>query len=92
MSNVSTKKFINILGYIAVCAVAISLIVRFALSRIFPNTAAEIISWCNTISFIFSLIVTAVVGFFYAKSKRSPTFMIFYVICIVVIVVFYFVW
>ena len=92
MSNVSTKKFVNLIGYIAICAVAIALIVRFTLSKIFPDVASDIIAWCNTISFIFSMIATAMLGFFYAKSKRSKTFMIFYFVCIVVIICFYFIW
>lgn len=92
MSNVSTKKFVNLIGYIAICAVAIALIIRFTLAQIFPNMASDIIAWCNTISFVFSMIATSVLGFFYAKSKRSKTFMIFYVVCIAVIICFYFVW
>lgn len=92
MSNIGTKKIVNLLGYIAMCSVAVALVIRFTLARVFPNISADIIYWCNTISFIFSLIVTVVVGFFYAKSKRSKTFLVVYVIALLVIICFYFVW
>ena len=91
MSSVGTKKVINLIGYIAICAVAIALILRFTLAKIFPDVAGDIISWCNTISFVFSMIATASLGFCYARSKRHRTFMIFYILCLVVIICFYFI-
>lgn len=92
MSNVSTKKLVNLIGYISICAVAISLVLGFVLAKIFPDAAANITTWCNSIAFLCSMIATAFLGFFYARSKRSSTFMIFYIVCMIVIICFYFIW
>lgn len=81
MSNFTFKKVVEFIAYIALMLV----LVAFAVGKIFPKTAGI----CSMIATIIALLVTAVVAFMYAKGKRNPLFMIFYVIAVIVIIILY---
>lgn len=83
MTNVTLRRFVQFVAYIAILLILASMTV----GAIFPKTA----DICKIISSVLGLIVTAMVAFSYAKSKRSVIFMILLVIALIAIVALYFV-
>lgn len=89
MSNdLKFKKFINGMAYFALVFVAIAL----CLSFIFKNNTGVIGTIANVLNEIaraLAFIVTAIAGFYFARSKRNAWWMVIYVIAVIVMVVFF---
>jgi len=77
------KRIFNLIAYLAVLATALSLILMFIFGG--STLLGEIFDW---IAFVCMLIVVAVGGFLYAKSRRRMLWMILYVAALVAIIVF----
>ena len=88
-SNWEFRKFLNLLGYIAVVLIALAWVLGF----IFRG-GASMVSLSNVTSALiffgnlFAYFITAVSGFYYARSKRSIWYMVVYAVAIVLIVLF----
>ena len=83
------RKFLNLLGYIAVILIAVAWVIGF----IFRNGAgltpgSNIVSWLVFCGNLFAYFITAVAGYYYARSKRSIWFLITYIIAVVLIALF----
>ena len=81
--------FINLLAYIAVILMCISLVVSF-LSREVFNLPSEVSFWCNNIAMYLGIIVTVSSAFMYASSKRNGIFKMILFFLVVAIVIFLF--
>ncbi len=78
MSNFSTTKFLNFLAYFAIVFAGIALV----LSRFVRD-----LSILSNIASLFAFIVAGVSAFYYARSKRSPWWMVVYIIFAIVVLV-----
>ena len=74
MADFNWKKIVNILAYIALVAVAVSLILTKLIHSNQISNAFSVIASC------IAYFITAIAAFSYARSKRSPWVMIVYVI------------
>lgn len=86
----NSRKVANLLAYVAVGLIALSVIVNYLTVKVFHLTS-EISTWCNLISYYLACFVTIVSAFSYAKAKRSTAYMAFLIIFVIVIIVFTFV-
>ncbi|MBO4937365.1 MAG: hypothetical protein J6C90_03475 [Clostridia bacterium] len=82
MSDFNWKKVVNLLAYIALIAVAVALI----LVKIFNGS--QVASALNVIANSVAYIITAISAFAFARSKRNPWVMIFFVVAVILVVVF----
>lgn len=82
MADFNWKRFVNFIAYVALIFVAVALVfVKFIPKLTVLKEVAEIIAYT----------ITAVFAFMYARSKRNPWVMAFFVIATIVLVVFLFV-
>lgn len=79
--NIDFKKFLNLLAYIAIVAIAVALL--FGL--IFKNS--EIASALTLVAECIAYLVTAIYAFYYVAKQRNTVVTIVYVIAVVAIVV-----
>ena len=80
MSKIEFKKFLNLLAFIAIVAVAISLLI----GTIFGGEVAGAFS---LVAQCIAYFVTAVYGFYYVSSMRNTVITIVYVAAVVAIIV-----
>ncbi len=83
MTSLSQKRVVQFIAYVALILVLISL----AVGKIFPATAYV----CGQIATITSYVITAIVAFMYAKSKRNPVFMILYIAVVITLIIMFFI-
>lgn len=86
MTNKSSGKrdfgrFLNILGYIGIILVAVALI----LAKI---GGGELASAMTLIANVIAYLITAVAGFYYARSKRNVWYFVAFAVAVILIVVF----
>lgn len=80
MSKIEFKKFLNLLAFIAIFAVAVSLLI----GRIFGGDVAHAFS---LVAQCIAYFVTAVYAFYYVNAMRNTVLTIIYVVAVVAIVV-----
>lgn len=79
------KSIVNFLAYISIGLIAVVLVMGKLLGWLVnPN----FLSVLNLIAQIIAYVITAVFGFFFAKSKKSMGWMVAYIIFVVIIIVF----
>ena len=83
MTNVTMRKIVQMIAYIAILLILASMVTGV----IFP----KISDICKIISSVLGLIVTALVAFSFAKSKRSVIYMVLLIIALIAIIALYFV-
>ena len=76
MSGISLSKVVNFIAFVAVILCAVSVVI------------GKWVPLFGEIAGIIALIVVCVSAFFYVSAKRNTTFMILYVVAIILIVVF----
>ena len=86
-----SRWFINLLAYIAVVLICISLVVGFLSRRVF-DFPSEVAYWCNNIAMYLGIIVTVFSAFLYASSKRNGMFKVVLFLLVVAIIVFLVIW
>ncbi len=84
--QIKQRNFTNLLAFIALIAVAISLIISFICNKV--GTAGEIVGALNKIATVLSSIVTALCAFFYVKSKGTLWVTLAYIVSVVLVIVF----
>lgn len=85
-----TRKFINLLAYIAVILIVLATIFSYLSQSVF-NMSSEVASICNKVAYYLAMLVTIVSAFMYATSKRNGMFTFLLVIIVVLFIVFTFV-
>lgn len=80
MSKIEFKKFLNLLAFIAVVAVAISLLI----GTLFGGDVAHAFS---IVAQCIAYFVTAVYAFYYVSSMRNTVVTIVYIVAVVAIIV-----
>lgn len=85
-----SKKVVNIIAYIAVILIALSLMAKYILVGYF-SFGGNIASILSSVAYYLALFVTVISAFAYAKSKRNNAFMFVLVLFVIIIVLFAFV-
>lgn len=80
-----SNSFLNALAYFAVALIAISLTLASVLGWLINESVIGILM---SVAQIIAYIITAIFGFFYAKSKKTIGWMVAYIIFLVLIIVF----
>ena len=83
MSNYGFRSFANVLAYIAVILVGASLLIQALLGG---GTVAYIL---KTVADVIAYVMLAIASFSYATSRRSATYVIIWIVAIVLIAVSY---
>lgn len=81
MSSLGFKKFVQMLGFVAMVLFMIAII----LAKFVPSISAI----CNLIATLIGLFVIVIVAFMYVKGKRNPIFFAIFAVCLIVIIVMY---
>ncbi len=83
----NSKRIVNILAYCSVMLVAVAMLLRFFDLKVFGwgGTLANI---CNQVAFWTGLVVTCSCAGIYASSKRNGTYMLAFVVAVLVIIIF----
>lgn len=84
--EIKHRNFTNLLAFIALMAVAVSLIISFICNKV--GAAGEIVGALNKIATVLSSIVTALCAFFYVKYKGTLWITISYIVAVVLVIVF----
>jgi len=79
------KQIINLLAYISIALIAITLLVGKTLDWLIDDSILNII---NLIAQIIAYTITAVYGFMFAKSQRKIGWMVAYIIFVIAIIVY----
>ncbi|MDD3232136.1 MAG: hypothetical protein PHV79_03750 [Clostridia bacterium] len=79
------KKFINMLAFIGIVAVAAVLLLRLFLGEIF-KVNSEVVNAIGLIAQCIAYLVTAVYAYFFIRN-RGPAFIITYVIAVILIII-----
>ena len=80
-NNNGFKSVMNLLAFVAIILIAVSLI----LSKI--NFAASINSACTLIANVIAYLMVAISSFYFVRSRRGIAYLITWIVCVVVIVV-----
>lgn len=86
----NSRKFANLMAYISVGLIALSIVVSYLTTRVFSLTS-EISYWCEKIAYYLACLSTIICAFSYATAKRSGIYMMFLVVFVVVIILFTFI-
>jgi hypothetical protein len=84
--NQGFKKFVNMLAFIGIVAIAVVLLLRMVLGDII-KVDSDVINAISLIAECIAYAVTAVYAFYFVYSKHSPAYMITYVIAVILIIV-----
>ncbi|MCL2540506.1 MAG: hypothetical protein FWE53_03725 [Firmicutes bacterium] len=87
MANWEFRKFLNVLGFIAVVLIALAWIIGLAVGGIGFAKPGAFQGWLVFVGNIFAYFITAVAGYYFARSKRSIWYLITYIVAVVVIAV-----
>lgn len=79
------KSIVNFLAYISIGLIAVVLVVGKLLGWLVNPNFLNVL---NLIAQIIAYVITAVFGFFFAKSKKKMGWMVAYIIFVVIIIVF----
>jgi len=82
------RKFLNLLGYIAIMLIAVAWIIGFIFKKGTVLTPHDVATSLIFFGNLFAYFITAVAAFYYARSKRSIWYLIAYIVAIVLIVLF----
>lgn len=85
-----TRKFINLLAYIAVILIVIATIFGYVSQEVF-NMSSEVASICSKVAYYLAMFVTVVCAFVYATSRRNGMFTFLLVVAVILLVVFTFI-
>ena len=80
------KAFVNLMSFIAIAFIAVALLLSKILGAF--EITSKIVPALELIAQIIAYTITAVYAFAFVKAKRSMGWMIAYVLCVIVIVVF----
>ncbi len=80
-----SNSFLNALAYFAIALIAVSSVLAFLLGWLINDSVLGILT---LVAQCIAYLVTAVYGFFYARSKKTIGWMVAYIIFIVLIIVF----
>ena len=79
------KSFVHFMAYISIALIASVLVVGKLLGWLINDNVLNLL---NVVAQVIAYIITAVYAFFFAKSKQKTSWMIAYIIFIVLIIVF----
>ena len=79
------KQFLNFLSYVAVALIALALVCGKLLGWILNPNIVHILT---LIAECIAYLIVAIYGFIYAKSKKNKAWIIVYIVCIVLIILF----
>ena len=85
MSGAGFKRFINMLAYIGIVAIAFVLLLRLFLGQVL-KLDSEVVNAIGLVAQCIAYLVTAVYAYFFVH-RRGPAFIITYVIAIILIVI-----
>lgn len=85
-SDLSVKRFINMMAFVGTLFVALALLVKHLLTWLELGTPT-IISVIENIGALIAYIVLMTVAFFYVRTKRKPIWYILYTISVTAIVI-----
>ena len=80
------KQFVNLVAYISIAFIALSLILGKVLGAL--EVGAALVHALDLIAQIIAYSITAVFAFFFAKSRKNIGWLIAYVVFVVAIVIF----
>lgn len=80
------KRFINFIAFIALFCTAISIMIMYFVGK--ETQAGQVCDW---IAFVSMMLVVAVGGFLYARSKRNIIWIILYLVALAIIISFRFI-
>ena len=91
MSKYEFRKLLNFLGFVATIIIAIAVVIAFIFkegvsSLGFSNVQTALVFIASVIAYF----ITAVSGFYYARSKKNIAFLITWIVAVVLITVFLF--
>lgn len=86
----NTRRVANLLAYICIGLIAVSLIVKYMAVNVF-SLGTDIVYWCDKIAYYMACLSTLICAFSYASSRRNGMFMGLLVVFVVVIILFSFV-
>lgn len=84
-NELNTKKFFNAMAFVGLVIAGIALIVSKILGWL--SVGAQFAGILNQVAYCLAFIVTAVAAFYYVRTKRSATWLIIYVIAVLLVVV-----
>lgn len=85
-----SKKTINLIAYIAVILIALSLLLKYFLVEVF-SLGLNLSEIFSSVAYCLGIFVTVISAFAYAGSKRNNTFMVVLAMFVVVLILFGFV-
>lgn len=86
----NSRKFANLMAYISLGLIALSLVVSYLTTKVFSLTP-EIAYWCEKIAYYLACLSTIICAFSYATAKRNGIYMTFLVVFVIVIIIFTFI-
>lgn len=86
----NSRRLSNLLAFIVLGIVALSLIVKYLLVNVFDVTG-NYTEWFDKIAYYLTALATLISAFSYAQSRRNGIFMVLLIVFVGVIVVFTFV-
>jgi len=80
------KKFVNMLAFIGIVAIAVVLLLRLVFEQVFSGSP-EFVNALGLIAECIAYVVTAIYAFYFINAKHSLVYTIMYVISLILIVV-----
>lgn len=87
----NSRRVSNLLCYIILGLVALSLVVKYLLTNVISGISTDIIYWIDQSAYILTALATLISAFSYAQSRRNGLIMVLLIIFVAVIIVFKFV-
>lgn len=79
------KKFVNMLAFIGIVAIALVLLLNLILEAV--NAGSDVVQAMDLIAQCIAYLVTAIYAFYFILSKHSPAYTITYVVAVILIIV-----
>ena len=84
-NELKMRQFFNALAFVALAISGVALVVSLILGKL--NVGQEIANVLKNVSYCLAFVVTAVSAYNYVKTKRSTTWLVIYILCVVFVVV-----
>lgn len=85
MSDLKMKRFVQMMAFVAICFVALALILQLIFKAV--GIDASVINAIRIVGECVAYLVVCVTAFGYIKNRRNAAWAIIYAICVTVIVV-----
>ena len=85
MSDLKMKRFVQLMSFVAICMVALALVLQLIFKAVGVNPS--VINAIRIVGECIAYLVVCITAFGYIRSKRNTVWTIIYAVCVTIIVV-----